>query len=208
MNPRLPELLSKRLEGPLPGAGAQLRFQPSLAYGRHAGPPASDARRASVVVLFYPHDGSWHVPLTLRPDDVPDHAGQVSLPGGAAHSGESSSAAALRELEEELAVRADQVDLLGSLTPLYLFNSNYYVQPWIAAAATRPPFSPQAREVAALLEVPMHELSDPRRREPHRFHAGPLSFTAPAISHPPHVIWGATAMILSEVAALVEDVNP
>src|SRR5262245_28970580 len=82
VNVDLPQLLGARLQQPLPGWEAQNRFQPELSYGRYHGPAPRDARPAAVLLLLYPKDGQWHVPLILRPAHMIDHANQVSLPGG------------------------------------------------------------------------------------------------------------------------------
>src|SRR4051812_44121014 len=107
-NVRLPEnlaeRLAQRLTEPLPGRHVQARLQPELGYGRHFGPPLPGARQAAVLILLYRSAGEWIVPLTLRPTTMAAHAGQISFPGGSVDDGESVSAAACRELEEELGV--------------------------------------------------------------------------------------------------------
>ena len=100
MNADLPARLAARLKQPLPGWAAQARYQPELSFGRHLGPAPSDAKPAAVLILLYPNGGRWHVPLTLRSAHLPDHAGQVSLPGGLIEPGEDSRQAALREFTE------------------------------------------------------------------------------------------------------------
>jgi len=200
----LPDLLEARLAEPLPGAAAQRSFEADLAYGRHAGPAPSDARRAAVMILLYPHQGQWHVPLTLRPPGLANHAGQVCFPGGAAHAHEQSDAAALRELQEELAVEAGDVRLLGRLSELYLFNSNFLVTPWLGCCEKRPDFVPCPDEVAQLLEIPLAHLQDPANRAIHRQRQRAVSFSAPAFVCDGCQIWGATAMILAELLALVD----
>jgi 8-oxo-dGTP pyrophosphatase MutT (NUDIX family) len=211
-NPRLPQWLAERLKRPLPGNRAQARFQPELSYGRYFGPAPGGARSAAVIILLYPNDESsgrghvtWHVPLTLRPDHLPDHAGQISLPGGAIEPQESSQRAALRELNEELGVAADGIEVLGELSPIYLFRSNFLIQPWLASTRDRPVWRPNSAEVAELLEVPLETLCQPSstRFDEHRY--GRLTFRAPAFVWQHHAIWGATAIILAELVALVEE---
>ena len=102
--PGLPQRLAGALRRALPGAAVQSRYQPQASYGRHFGPAPASARPAAVLVLLYPDAGAWHLPLTLRPMYLADHAGQISLPGGAVEPGESSELAAVRELDEELGV--------------------------------------------------------------------------------------------------------
>jgi 8-oxo-dGTP pyrophosphatase MutT (NUDIX family) len=214
---QLPQLLAARLKQPLPGQRVQARYQPELSYGRYFGPTPGGARAAAVMILLYPgqmydsRDSStaggwqWLVPLTLRPEHLLDHAGQISLPGGAIEPQESSQLAALRELNEELGVAADGIELLGELSPIYLFRSNFLIQPWLAASRVRPAWSPNSAEVAELLEVPLATLcqASSLRVDDHR-QAG-LTFRAPAFVWQHHAIWGATAMILAELVALVDE---
>ncbi len=211
-DPRLPQLLCARLKLPLPGHLAQARLQPELSYGRYFGRAPGGARAAAVMILLYAdHDSSradlsnWHIPLTLRPDHLLDHAGQISLPGGTVEPQESSQRAALRELDEELGVAAEGIEILGELSPLYLFRSNFLIQPWLAASRSRPDWRPNRAEVAELLEVPLATLCQPSsiRIDEHR--QGSLTFRAPAFVWRQHAIWGATAMILAELVALVDE---
>ena len=117
-----------------------------------------------MLVLLYPRGDEWHLPLIVRPDDMPAHAGQVSLPGGMIEPGETSQQAALREFTEELGVPADGVELLGQLTEIYLFASNFQVIPWVGTLPTAPRWNPSPREVHRLLEVPLSHLLDPANR--------------------------------------------
>ena len=204
MDAALPDLLDARLAESLPGAVAQRRFEADLAYGRHAGPAAHDARQAAVMILLYPHQGQWHLPFTLRPPGLPNHAGQVCFPGGAINRDEQSDSAALRELQEELAIEAADVRLLGALSELYLFNSNFLVTPWLGYCQKRPEFIPSPDEVAQLLEIPLAHLQDSANRTAHRHRQRAVSFSAPALDYAGHQIWGATAMILSELLAIVD----
>lgn len=156
-------------------------------------------------MLLYPHEGVWRLPLTLRPVELVEHGGQVSLPGGAIEPGESSDEAALRELQEELGVDPGDVTLLGRLTDLYVFTSNYQVTTFVGAVGQRPTFVPQPSEVAELLEPSLAELADPRQHVGFtRRHRG-VELLAPAMQHGPHRVWGATCMILGELVALWDD---
>ena len=202
----LPSRLSERLKHPLPGREAQCLFEPELSFGRHYAPPPPNARQAAVLALFYPQGESWYLPLTMRPSTMTDHAGQVSLPGGMIEPGERSDEAALRELEEELGISPADIELLGCLSPLYLFVSNFHVVPWVAVIDHRPRFVPSPREVAEVLEVPIEHLLDPAHRGCHqRSHHG-LSYAAPHFDWQSHRIWGATSMMLSELVCLVDEI--
>ncbi len=199
----LPHLLAARLGQRLPGAAAMRAWSPQMAYGRHFVPPPASARRAAVAVLLYPHHEAWHVALTLRPAYLNEHGGQVSLPGGSLESGETVEQAAWRELEEELGVKLAEFESLGQLTPLYIFVSNFYVVPCLAIAQVRPEFQPSPGEVEEVIELPLDVLNDPGHCGEMWIERHALRFRAPCWSYAGHRIWGASALILSEVAALL-----
>ena len=204
----LPELLAARLAvPPLPGRTAQRRFEPECCYGRHAGPPTDRARSAAVLALLYPHEGQWYVPLTVRRADMATHAGQISLPGGLIEPAESVPQAALRELEEELGISANGIQLLGQLTPLYVFVTEFLIFPWVAAVSQRPDWKANRDEVAELLEVPLALVCDPGHHSRHARRQHGVEFTAPHIQWGRHRIWGATAMILGELMAAVAELE-
>ncbi len=205
LNSDLPTRLAERLQQPLPGWAAQARFQPELSFGRHRGPAPSGARPAAVLVLLYPHGDAWHLPLMLRPLHMPDHGGQVSLPGGMIEPGESSRQAALREYTEELGAPSEKLRVLGRLSPLYLFASNFKITPWIAVTDAAPPWRPSEREVERLLEVPIPHLLDPANSGHVERRQRGLAFRAPCFNWQSERIWGATSMILAELVAAVRE---
>lgn len=202
---RLAEQLRQRLAVHDWTAACYQRFAPELSYGRHRGPAGLNARPAAVVALFYPSSGMWHLPLILRPASMSEHAGQISLPGGGAEPGEAAQACALRELHEELGVEPALVRMLGSLPPIFVYASNFLVHPFVAIASECPPFRPDSREVAELLEVPVQHLLDQRNYEAHTIVRGHLSFEAPGITFQGRHIWGATALILGELMDIISD---
>ena len=195
--------LKQRLLHPLPATAAVRALAPELAYGRHSGPPALDAREAAVLLLLYPDGESWTIPAMLRPQEMKLHAGQVALPGGMVETGESPYETALRELQEELGVAGDRVELLGALSPLYVFNSNFWLKPFLAIAGRRPEFALNPLEAAELVEIPLAALLDPASRGEHLIERRGLKFLAPHYQIGPHQVWGATSLILAELAALV-----
>lgn len=205
LNGDLPRQLGARLQLPLPGWAAQAHYQPELSFGRHLGPAPPSARLAAVLILLYPHQDQWHIPLIVRPAHMPDHAGQVSLPGGVIEPGENSRQAALREFAEELGAPSDGIQLLGPLSELYLFASNYQISPWVGTIATAPHWQPSRDEVDALLEIPLSHLIDPANTcDVERRQRG-LGFSAPCFCWETQRIWGATSMVLAELVASLAD---
>jgi len=197
--------LLHRLTLPLPSWRAQREFTPTLAYGRHYSPRSPGAREAAVVVLLYPGDDGWRLPLILRPRTMREHAGQVSLPGGAIDMGETTREAAVRELYEELGVDPASVDVLGELSPVYVFVTRYRVTPLVAITDRRPDFRPSSLEVETLIEAPLDLLRDPANHRRRQIVRRGLSFSAPEIVVAGHSIWGATSIILAELFAIVSE---
>lgn len=208
MDESFPARLAARLTRPLPGRAAQCRFEPGLSHGRHYAPPPADARAAAVIALLYPRDNAWHMPLMVRPQTLTDHAGQVSLPGGMIDAGETPPVAALRELEEEIGVPSGAVEMLGQLSPLYLFVSNFSVLSFVGVVRETPRLVPNPREVAELLEVPVAHLLDEANWGFHDKDFNGLTFGVPHIEFGGHYIWGATGMILGEWIELARECLP
>ncbi len=207
MNPRLPELLATRLAEPLPGPMVGSRFEPRPRLGRRYDVAPPHAKAAAVLLLLYGHEGRWRLPLTLRPAHLPDHAGQVSLPGGAIEPGETGRQAALREFHEELGAVEQQIELLGRLSSVYVQASNFCIEPWVGASGRRPQLVPHPAEVDTVFEVPVDHLLDPANFGCHqRRYKGHL-YSAPHFVWQSHRIWGATCMILGEFVTLLEELR-
>lgn len=213
MNTQLPELLLESLNDGQARARVKMkaivrmRYESELSYGRYNGPPPSSARRAAVIVLLFPGPDGWRFPLTLRPDAIGPHAGQISLPGGAIEAGETSDMAAVRELEEELGVPSDNVKLLGSLDDLYIFGSNYHVTPWLGVIDDSPKWIPQHSEVAEVIEMTVSQLLNTENLHSTIRTLRGVSFQAPNFAIDGHQIWGATCLILGELRELLRQVT-
>jgi 8-oxo-dGTP pyrophosphatase MutT (NUDIX family) len=135
------------------------------------------------------------MPFVLRRKDLRSHPGQVGLPGGGLHPGESAWQAAAREVEEEIGIRAGDLVPLGAGTPLYGAVTNYSVVPFVAWLA-RPDarFQADRGELEGVLEVPLDLLLDHTAwREGPARHPGPNLVVGDA------VIWGLTARLLADL---------
>lgn len=199
--------LRRDLSAPLPGRAAQYRMAPRpRPGGEFDDAPRPDARRGGVLALFYPHAGQIFLPLILRPTYPGVHSGQIGFPGGGYEAVDGDLAAtALRETYEEIGVHPSQYTVLGQLTPLYVAASNYLVQPVVGWIDYRPTFNPDPYEVAALIEAPLTTLLDPatRRVEPWTMRGRAIEVPFFALGeYGEYAVWGATAMMLSELLAL------
>lgn len=196
--------LRRRLAGELPGRAVQRQFAHELSYGRHAGPPPPDARTAAVLVLLYPSQVGWRIPLLLRPAHMAAHAGQVAFPGGMAERDESPEQCAAREAQEELGIDPTQLDFLGRLTPLYIYASNFRVTACVAGTTMPPVWRPVPEEVAEILELPVDQLWNQQRQGSHPICRQGVEFEVPHFEYQQRRIWGATRMLLGELRALLD----
>jgi 8-oxo-dGTP pyrophosphatase MutT (NUDIX family) len=179
-----------------------LDMSPELSYGRHAGPPPATARRAAVMLLLFQRGGRWHLPLTQRPAALVRHGGQISLPGGAIEPGESAERAARRELAEELGL-VEPVQMLGRLPDVYVYASDFVVTPHVAATTIEPNWRPDPREVERVVELPLSALLDGTRVGRLAVRRGPLLLFAPCFEFGSDRVWGATSVMLAELAAVL-----
>lgn len=195
--------LRRDLKGPLPGRAAQQRMEPLLRGVRYRDEPGPDVRRGGVLLLLYPFQGAILLPLILRPTYTGVHSGQVSLPGGGREPGDADlTATALREAWEEVGVAGGPITVLGTLSPLFVWASNYLVQPTVAWSPVRPDFNADPYEVAALLEVPVAALLDPATLQRAPWNLRGATVEVPYFSVLGQTVWGATAMMLAELLAL------
>lgn len=195
----LPERLARVLAGSEPRLARRAAMSPELSYGRHAGPAPITSRAAAVMLLLFQREGRWHVPLTERPAVLVRHGGQISLPGGRLDAGETSCDAARRELVEELGITRG-IETVGRLADCYVFVSDFVVTPWVAVARDEPHWQPSRHEVERVVELPLDLLLRHDAVEQLAIHRGPFVFQAPCYRVDESRVWGATSVILWNLA--------
>ncbi len=162
-------------------------------------------RHAAVLMLCYPKNGVAYLALILRPTYEGTHSGQVALPGGKVESFDIDyKAAALRETEEEIGVTLQSVTVLKPLTKVYVPPSNFWVHPFLGMTTTTPHFKLQEEEVAEIIEVPLAELLDDTYTTTQNISTSYASdIEVPCFKLKGYTVWGATAMMLSELKTLL-----
>lgn len=175
---------------------------------KHLTPP-TDAKIACVLLSLWQETGHWHTALIQRTQNPRDrHSGQISFPGGRHDKSDGSFAGtALRETQEEIGIRPEQVEIIGSLTDLYIPVSNFSVYPFVGVLHEPPSFQLQPGEVENLYTPALDYFLDPNNRTTTDVLVGgqlPVK-DVPCFMLNGHAVWGATAMILSEFLALLAD---
>ncbi len=205
---RLEAQLRAALARTLPGLAAQTQMAPTPRVGWDPAVVPAGLRDAAGLILLYPVDSQWRLPLTVRAASLRSHTGQVSLPGGRVDDGESVETAALREACEEISVSPSLVRVLGRLTPLHIPVSRHMLYPVVGVADRRPDFRPAEQEVARILEVPVSTLIDPavvgRETWTRTVEGASVAIEVPYFAIDGERVWGATGMVLAEFRALIQ----
>ncbi len=198
--------LQHRIAQPLPGIEAQANMMPPIREKIVSVP--DDAKLSAVMMLLYQHEGRWMIPLMRRAEDGRVHGGQISLPGGRKEESDTDFVmTALRETEEEFGIPREEIQVLGSLTEIYIPPSRFLVYPKIGVMPQRPTFQPDAKEVAEIIEVELFQFLEESRRGIHEVDVfGGHIIQAPGYTvNDNELIWGGTAMMLAELAHLLEE---
>ncbi|NTU83219.1 MAG: CoA pyrophosphatase [Chloroflexales bacterium] len=165
-------------------------------------PPDITPREAAALVLLYPSAGELWLPLTVRSARLTTHRGEVSLPGGGADPDDGGPVqTALREAWEELGIRPANVEVLGTLTPFYIPPSNNTLTPVVGLSVAEPDLRPDPDEVEAAFSVPLRALLDPATVHEEVWERRGQSMRVPFFALEGYKVWGATALLLSELVA-------
>ena len=167
----------------------------------------ANPRMAAVLALFYPDKSNLtNFVLILRANYDGTHSSQISFPGGKFEEGDDSlEMTAKRETFEEVGIPMDDIEVLQEMTKIYIPPSNFHVQPYLGITKKTPKFVKQEDEVKAVIEVPLQHFMDDKVVITKRVSTSySISVNAPAFELNDHIVWGATAMMLSEIKDLLK----
>jgi 8-oxo-dGTP pyrophosphatase MutT (NUDIX family) len=165
-------------------------------------------RKAAVMMLFYPKNGTTHLVLIVRNSYEGVHSSQIAFPGGKFETEDEVFAnTALRETHEEIGVLPRDIEIIKPFTQMYIPPSNFMVHPFLGISREEIRFIPDPNEVAAIIELPLSVfLSDEIiiSAEMVTSYAGKIM--VPAFKIEEHIVWGATAMMMSELKEVLKEV--
>ncbi|MFH6935176.1 NUDIX hydrolase [Flavobacterium sp. FlaQc-30] len=158
-------------------------------------------RIAAVMMLLYPKKDKTHLVLIVRNAYNGVHSSQIAFPGGKYENTDLDfRETALRETHEEIGVAPEKIEVIKDFTPMYIPPSNFLVHPFLGISNEELSFYPDIREVAAIIELPLSVfLSDEIIIEATLSTSYANDVLVPAFNIQNHIVWGATAMILSEL---------
>ena len=157
-------------------------------------------KKAAVMMLFYPKNSQAHLALILR-TSYGVHSSQIAFPGGKVEPEDLDlSHTAIRETHEEIGVHPTNINVVRAFTEVYIPPSNYMVHPYLGISREELNFVRQEEEVAGIIELPLVDFLDERIIQNKKMNTSYASnFEVPGFLVKEHFVWGATAMMLSEL---------
>lgn len=164
---------------------------------------------AVMILIFADAQGRLNLVLTLRNAELRGHSGQVSFPGGRQDPDDSSlTCTALRETYEEIGIDSDALQILGELPSFYIPTSHFEVFPTVARFEGLPVFIPNPAEVADVFCFGLDELLAPGYKCVEQRRIRGFEVRVPYYAVRDHKVWGATAIMLSDLEGRLRRVLP
>ncbi len=202
------EQLKKRFEKPLPGEKAQFLMAPLARQGvQNIQADKYAPKKSAVLILLFPVKDKIHTLLIQRPVYDGVHSGQVAFPGGKFEENDIDlKQTALRETFEEIGISSEAIEIIGQLSDIYIKPSNFLVSPFIGYLRQKPDFIIDSHEVQKIITVDLFSLNDPKiRSEKVITRSSGHKIKAPYYEVEDLTVWGATAMIISELNVVTDE---
>lgn len=197
-------IIEKNLSQALPGKAAQNRMAPCLPGGIFLSrSPNSATRNSAVMITLFPDNNQTNTLLIKRPVYEGPHSGQVSFPGGKSDESDIDiTHTALRETHEEIGIKPQDINVVGTLTPLFVPVSNLMVYPIVGVLKNKPNLFINVQEVEYTIQAAIYDFKKTENRSVKTLSINKIPISAPYYSVGGEDIWGITAMILSEFTCL------
>lgn len=196
------ENIRKVLLQALPGFTSHKKLLPLNRKLNAATDDVKNLKHSSVLLLLFNDNNELTVCLIKRPNHMKHHAGQIALPGGRIEKDETALETAVRETWEEIGISNNEIEILGTLSELYVEVSRFQIHPFVGWLNKKPVFTINSNEVEKIILFPLNyfspnfdevELETVKGRIP-----------VPCIRFENEIIWGATAMILAELTDIIK----
>ena len=204
------EQLEGLLNEELPGEEAQFSMAPVTRKRlTEVSKENYNPKQSAVLILLFPDANSVKTVLIQRGKYEGVHSGQIAFPGGQYEEGDADlKQTALREMFEEIGIASDKVSVIGCLTDVYITPSNFLVKPFVGVVQEKPDFIIDSKEVATVIPVDLFGLNNKEiRKEKSILQSGGFKIKTPYFDIEGFTVWGATAMMISELNAVVKQIK-
>jgi len=198
------EILKQKFELPLPGVNSHLgmasnHYVEELKNRKY---PILNAQKSAVIILFFHDDNVLKMIVIRRSVYVGVHSGQIAFPGGRYEEEDREvKVTALREIEEEIGIPEEKIEIIGRLSDIYVPPSNFLISVFVGYLAEKPVYKIDEREVNEVIEIPFEDFfkQDVIKHKDFYINSIKTISEAPYFDVTNAEIWGATAMVISEL---------
>jgi 8-oxo-dGTP pyrophosphatase MutT (NUDIX family) len=200
--------LKHKLSKELSGISSHLKMAPEhrLEQLKSGKEPTQDARKSAVLILFFHEDEVLKMIVIRRSVYVGIHSGQIAFPGGRYEEEDGNvQVTALREIEEEIGITKDKIEIIGRLSDIYVPPSNFLISVFVGYLSDKPIYKIDEREVDDVIEIPFSDFFKQDVIKKKDFYVNSIKATsnAPYYDVTNAEIWGASAMVISELIDLL-----
>jgi 8-oxo-dGTP pyrophosphatase MutT (NUDIX family) len=204
------EYVPKLMEVTLPATEAHFKMAPleRIESLKNLNLETKNPKTAAVMMLFYPKNGRTHLVLIVRNSYQGVHSAQIAFPGGKYEPRDQIfENTALRETHEEIGIHPNSIEIKKAFTRLYIQPSNFMVYPFLGICKEEIVFIPDSNEVADIIELPLSVFLGEDIIVSVKISTSYAdNIMVPAFKINEHIVWGATAMMLSELKEVLKKV--
>ena len=195
------------LKKPLPGHVAHAELAPYRKSNAHYLKDIKPKLASTLVLLFPDKHDILHFVLIKRPQYSGVHSNQYALPGGKKEGNENKKETALRETQEEIGIKRDEIQIIGKLSEIYVPPSNFLIFPFIGYCSSTPLFTADQNEVDEIIKIQLDELfKNDVVKTTHKsinYNGHRFKMSVPFLDLNGRDVWGATGAILNELKVIL-----